>query len=129
MILLAEKLNVDYLLIPDPDGDVLKVWLIDREGRSVDHIVLWETGDTRESGALRVAKVLEPVRQEWNHSRTTAGAPFSLPALGQDMPEGSSAVEGSRTWTRYALAIGILLLVGAAATYEPGGSTRIEATW
>lgn len=129
MILLAEKLNVDYLLIPDPDGNVLRVWLIDREGRSVDHIVLWEAGDTRESGALRVARVLEPVRQKWDHSRTMAGAPFSLPAYRQDSPEGSNAVEGARTWTRYALAIGILLLVGAAAASEPGGSTKVEATW
>jgi hypothetical protein len=129
MILLAEKLNVDYLLIPDPDGNVLRVWLIDREGRSVDHMVLWEAGDTRESGVIRVAKVLEPVRQKWDHSRTIAGAPFSLPAYRQDLTEGSNAVEGSRTWTRYVLAIGILLLVGAAAASEPGGSTRIEATW
>ncbi|MDT8367401.1 MAG: hypothetical protein RRA15_13115 [bacterium] len=129
MILLAEKLNVDYLLIPDPDGNVLRIWLIDREGRSVDHIVLWEAGDTRESGALKVARVLEPVRQKWDHSRTMAGAPFSLPAYSEDLPEGSNAGEGPRIWTRYALAIGILLLVGAAAASESGGSTRIEATW
>lgn len=129
MILLAERLNVDYLFIPDPGESVLRAWLIDREGRSVDHVALWKTGDTREAGALRVAKVLEPLRQEWDHSRTTAGAPLSLPALSQGLPEGSSAVEGSMTWSRYAIAIGVLLLVGAAATADRSGGTRIEATW
>jgi len=129
MVLLMEKLDVDYLLIPDPDIDVLRVWLIDREGRSVDHTVVWEDGDTRESGWLRVAKVLEPVRQQWDHSRTTTGAPFSLPDIQQDLPEPSTAGEKSGTWTRYALALGILLLVGAAANAESGGSNRIEATW
>ncbi len=129
MILLAEKLDVDYLLIPDPDGSVLRLWLIDSEGRSVDHAVLWETGDTRESGAHRVAKVLEPLRQKWDHSRTTAGAPFSLPALSQTLPDDPTSGEGATTWSRYAIAIGILLLVGAAATAERSGSTRIEATW
>jgi hypothetical protein len=129
MILLAEKLDVDYLLIPYPEKNVLKVWLIDREGRSVDHVALWETGDTRESGALRVAKVLEPLRQEWDQSRTTSGAPLSLPLLKQDLPDDPGAVKGATTWSRYALAIGVILLVGAAATAQRSESTRIEATW
>ena len=128
MILLAEKLDVDYLLIPDPDKSVLRAWLIDREGRSVDHVALWETGDTRESGALRVAKILQPLRQEWNQSRTTAGAPLSLPVLKQDLPDDPGTVKGSTTWSRYAIAIGVLLLVGAATAQRSGG-TRIEATW
>lgn len=129
MVLLAGRLNVDYLLIPDPDGDVLKVWLIDRQGRSVDHAILWEAGDIRDTVALRVAKVLEPVRQEWNHDRTTADAPFSLPEFSQDLSDGTNAAQGSSKWATYALAIGILLLVGAVAASESDGSTRIEATW
>jgi len=129
MVLLAEKLDVDYLLIPDPNESVLRAWVIDREGRSVDHVVLWEIGDTWESGALRVATVLEPLRQKWDLSRTTAGAPLSLPVFSQALPEDYSAVEGSSFWNRYAIVIGILLLVGAAATAERSGSTRIEATW
>jgi hypothetical protein len=129
MTLLAEKLDVDYLFIPDPDENFLKAWLIDRKGRSVDHVALWETGDTRESGALRVARALEPLRQEWDHSRTTAGAPLSLPALGQDPPEDPDTFGGSKVWSRYAIAIGVLLLVGAAANAERNPSTRIEATW
>jgi hypothetical protein len=129
LILLAEKLDVDYLLIPDPDESVLRAWLIDREGRSVDHVALWETGETRESGALRVAKVLEPLRQQWDYSRTTAGALLSLPVLSQDLPDDPGAVEESTAWSRYAIAIGVLLLVGTAANAERSGSTRIEVTW
>ncbi len=129
MTLLAEKLDVDYLLIPDPDDSVLRAWLIDREGRSVDHVVLWETGDTREAGAIRAARALEPLRQEWDHSRTTAGAPLSLPALDQDLKDDADSLKGPAVWSRYAIAIGVLLLVGAAANAERGGSTRIEATW
>jgi hypothetical protein len=129
MTLLAEKLDVDYLLIPDPDDSVLRAWLLDREGRSVDHVVLWETGDTREAGALRAARALEPLRQEWDHSRTTAGAPLSLPALDQDLKDDADSLKGPAVWSRYAIAIGVLLLVGAAANAERGGSTRIEATW
>lgn len=129
MILLAAKLDVDYLLIPDPGENVLRAWLIDREGRSVDHVVLWETGDTRESGAFKAAKVLEPLRQEWSHSRTTAGAPLSMPALSQELLEDPTPVEATKTWSRYAIAIGVLLLVGAAAAADKSGSTRVEATW
>jgi hypothetical protein len=129
MILLAEKLDVDYLLIPDPNENVLKAWLIDREGRSVDHAELWKTGDTRESGTFKAARVLEPLRQELNYSRTTTGSPLSLPAVSQVLPEDTEAAGNSAKWSRYAIAIGVILLVGAAAAAERSGSTRIEATW
>ena len=129
MVRLAEKLDVDYLLLPDPDESALRAWLIDREGRSEDHVTLWEAGDTLESGMDKAARLLEPLRQEWDHSRTTAGAPVSLPAISQGLPEGMKADGESPTWRKYAIAVGVLLLVGAAAGAERGGGTRIEATW
>jgi len=129
MILLAEKLDVDYLLILDPIEGDLWAWLIDGDGRSVDHVVLWETGDTRESGAIRVAKLLEPLRQQLDRNRTTAGAPLSLPASSQKLPDDSDAGKKVSSWTWYAIAIGSIVLLGAAATAEKSGGTRIEATW
>ncbi len=129
LALLASKLGVDYLLIPEPDGDAMKVWLIDREGRTVDHVPVWKTGDARESAAGRISKVLEPLRQEWSQNANTPGAPLNLPALQRDSVEGSDEEEKRTGWSRYAVAIGILLLVGAAASSDRGGSTRIEAAW
>jgi hypothetical protein len=51
-----------------------------------------------------------------------------LPVLKQDLPDDPGTVKGSTTWSRYAIAIGVLLLVGAATAQRSGG-TRIEATW
>lgn len=128
MMLLAGRLKVDYLLLPDPDGSVLNAWLLDKEGRSVKRAVLWEEGSSTESGARRAEDLLDTIRLRWPHDRTNEIAPLSLPAPYLEPPGGVNSEEGSTKWTKYAVALGILLLVGAAAGAD-GGSTKIEASW
>jgi len=126
MALLAGKLDVDYMLVTDTDGGALRAWLIDRDGRTLDHASLWERGDDRGSAARKAAELIKPLRQEWALDQTTADAPFNLPAPEQAVPE---TLEGGTPWSRYALAIGILILAAAAAGADRGSGTRIEATW
>ncbi len=125
MAILAEKLGVDYLLIPDPDENVLKIWLLDRQGRSVEHAVLWTTGDTRESSVQRVSGLLKPIRQKWDQDSTSNFSALTLPAPDRELPEGN----GSSTWGRYGLAIGVLIMLGVAAKANGSGSSRIEVAW
>lgn len=129
MTFLADKLDVDYLLIPDPQEDVLSAWLLDGEGRTVQHIELWKVGDTRESGSLRADVMLAPLRQTWDHDRKSPGTLLSLPAPGPELTGDQGDGKGSSVWSRYAIAVGVLLLIGVAAGSEQGGGTRIEATW
>ena len=129
MTLLADKLDVDYLLIPDPQEDVLKAWLLDGQGRTVKHAVLWRTGDTGESGALRAEGMLAPIRQVWDGDRNSPGALLSLPTPDLELTGDPDDGTGSRAWSRYAIAVGVLLLVGFAVGSGTDGGTRIEATW
>jgi hypothetical protein len=129
MTLLAEKLDVDYLFIPDPQEDVLKAWLIDGQGRTVQHDILWKVGDTKESGYLRADGMLAPLRQVWDRDRTASGVLLNLPPPGPVLSDDEDGGKKSSAWSRYAIAVGILLLVGAAAGSETGGGTRIEAAW
>ena len=129
LILLAEKLDVDYLLIPDPQEKKLQAWLIDSTGHTVDHAVLWETGGRRETGAARISDLLDPLRQQLDQSRVTAGAPLNLPDMDSALPGDTDAGKGSSAWTKYAVAIGVILLIGAASNTDSGGGTRIEAAW
>ena len=126
MALLAGKLDVDYILVPDPGGSALRAWLVDRDGRTLEHVTLWEKGDDRGSEALKTAGLIKPLRQEWAPEQTTAGAPLTLPAPRWEVPE---SLEDGTPWRKYALAIGILLLAAAAAGADRGSGTRIEATW
>ena len=129
MTLLADRLNVDYLLIPDPQEDILKAWLIDGRGRTVQHAILWKAGGTKGSGYLKADVMLAPIRQVWQRDRTTPGELLSLPAPGPDLTGEPDGGKGLPAWSRYAIAAGVLLLVGVAAGSKQGGSTRIEASW
>lgn len=133
LALLAEKLGVDYLLVPDPHENSLRAWLIDHEGRTVDHALLWEAegkvGDADESGTQKAMAFLKPLRQRWDYERTSIDAPFSMPDNDFALPEESGDVDTSSGWNKYAIAIGLLILVGVAAGAEQGGDTRVEATW
>jgi len=129
MTLLAEKLDVDYLFIPDPQEDILKAWLIDGQGRTVQHVILWKVGETKESGYLKADGMLAPLRQAWDRNGTAPGALLSLPTSGPELTVDADNGKGSSAWSRYAIAIGVLLLIGVAAGSESGNSTRIEATW
>lgn len=124
--LLAEKLDVDYTLIPDPEGDVLKAWLVGRDGRTRDHLTLWESGDGEDSALPRAWALLGPLRQHGSLGQSSAGAPLAFP---EAEPVVMDPVKAHPPWGRYALAIGILLMAAAAAGADRGGSTRIEATW
>jgi hypothetical protein len=129
MTLLAEKLDVDYLLIPDPREDILKAWLIDEQGRTVQHAILWKAGEAKESGYLKAERMLAPLRQAWDRDSTASGTLLSLPLSGPELAMNPGDGKETPVWSRYAIAVGVLLLIGAAAGSESGDSTRIEAAW
>jgi hypothetical protein len=129
LALLAGKLDVDYLLVPDPQADNLGAWLVDSNGEVVDNALLWKPGDDKDTGSLRAAGLLKPLRQELTLISTTPGAPLSLPAAAQPLSEEGTDSRKSSLWSRYAVPLGILLLIGAAVSGSQGGDTRIEATW
>lgn len=129
MTLLAEKLDVDYLLIPDPQEDILKAWLIDGQGRTVQHAILWKVGETKESGYLKADGMLAPLRQVWDRNGNAPGALLSMPTPGPELSMDPDDGKGSSAWSRYAIAVGVLILIGVAAGSESGDNTRIEAAW
>ena len=126
MSLLSQKLGVDYLFVPDPGESQLMGWLINKKGHTVKHLVIWSSGETAQTGAGRLGEVLQPLRHQWDR---TAGVPLTLPPRQQGQADGPGSFKKGGNWKKYAIAVGLILLVGAAAGSDRGQNTTVEATW
>jgi hypothetical protein len=124
---LVSRLEVDYVLIPEAEESTLKVWLLDRDGRTVGHGAIWEQGDRPEDGMKLVAAIVEPLRQSWGSQMGQYNV--SLPDAGP-VPENrrkeSPIMSG---WRKYAVLLGAALVIGSMSNASGDGGTRVEVTW
>jgi hypothetical protein len=127
---LAGKLDVDYVLIPDGEGEVLRSWLIDRDGRSVAQATLWKSGEDPKLAVENISVMLEPLRMDRGSVGGATLVQMNLPPFTENALDAAGKPGGTAAWKRYAAVIGLLILAGVAAGSEgDGGGTRIEVTW
>jgi len=127
---LTGVLDVDYVLIPDGEKEDLRCWLVDREGHTVAHGTLWSPGEEPDAAAKRVTALLAPLRMELGDPGGPALSQMNLPPVPDSVPRFPESVNRESAWKRYAPVIGLLLLVGVAASSgSGGGGTPIEVTW
>jgi len=127
---LAGVLDVDYVLIPDGEEGILRTWLVDREGRTVAHGIIWSPGEEQAVAVERISAILEPLQLEWGDPGGSAFFQMNLPPVSDSIQGDWEEIEEVSVWKRYAPVIGLLILVGVAAVSgSESGGTRIEVTW
>ncbi len=128
---LAGRLDVDYTLIPDRQGEVLKCWLIDSQGVPIKQEILWKQAEDQGVAQKRMSEFTSPLRFNWVDAE---GFPFSQINLPLD-PVSSLEMKGETrdvsVWRKYGLVIAVLLVVGIAAASggDGGGGTSVEVAW
>jgi hypothetical protein len=123
---LVSRLDVDYVIIPDAQESAMGAWLLDRDGRTVDHKVIWESGDGLKAAMGPMEAMVGPLRQSW--SSQSEQSSVTLPEAGP-IPEHGATDWSLSGWRKYALVVGAVLILGAASSPSESGGTRVEVTW
>lgn len=128
---LLEKLDVNYVLIPDGAEDALRVWVVGRDGHTVAHGTIWEPGDDPESAVMSLTALVKPLRQDREDVQQSTVTQMNLPSIPEIAlkHDGESAQHAG--WKRYSVILGILILAAAVSASESsgGGGTTVEVTW
>ena len=128
---LVERLDVDYILIPDGREGILKCWLIDAQGVALEQVILWGEEEDQGVAARRMSEFTAPLRFEWGDTEEFFLSQVNLPPNSVLSLKGEEEIRDVSAWKRYGPVIVVLLVVGIAAAASGGesGGTSIEVAW
>ena len=133
---LLEKLDVDYLLIPDGVEGVLQAWLVGRDGRTAAHGKVWEEGDDSIAAVENLSVLVKPLRRDQVKAHEPVLEQMNLPPLQEPDTEATQESGKAAKWKSYAAVLGVLILVTALSGSDDsesgnsdGGGTDVEVSW